>query len=142
MRPLSLRENRAQKMIIENMRERTMPQVVAEPCYAHIVDILLANLKGGLLFSEFLHHLPGDVGRTDAMLEAVVHGGGEHVVHAAQLLQVPQALELFCVDDIPAIVKKLAKTPSNLLEFFQTDVAMDGIHIFLGHDVMVEDLSA
>ncbi len=41
------------------------------------------------------------MGRAYAVLEAIVHGGREHVIHTAQLLQVSQPLELLGVNDIP-----------------------------------------
>ena len=103
MRPFGLWQDRAQEVVIKDVREGTVAQIVAEPRNTHIVDILLTDLQRRLLLCEFLHHFPCNVSCTNAMLEAVVNGCGEHVVYTPELFEIPQTLELFRINDIPTI---------------------------------------
>jgi len=83
------------------MRERTMPQIMAESCNRNVVDILVRDIKITLLLSELLHEFLGEVARANAMFESIVNCSWENVVHAAQLLKIAKPLELFCVNDVP-----------------------------------------
>ena len=102
VRPLSGGVDIPQKVVVKHVRERPMAQIMAEAGDRHVEDVPLIYLQLGLLPLELEHELPGDVRRAYAVLEAVVHGRGEHVVDAAQLLKVAQPLELLGIDDVPA----------------------------------------
>jgi hypothetical protein len=85
-----------------------MAEIMTQPCNTHVVDVLLADLElSMLLLIKLLHLLAREVAGADAVLEAVVHGSGEDVVHAAQLLEVAKALELFSINDVPASEREL-----------------------------------
>ena len=88
MGPLCLWVYRPQEVIVEYVRERSMAQVVAQPRYRHIVDVLIGDVEVALLLAELLHELLGQVARANAVFEPVVHGRRENVVDAPQLLEV------------------------------------------------------
>ena len=79
-----------------------MPEVVAQPGDLEAEDVLARDAQRGLLPAQLVAQHAGQVRRAQAVLEAVVRRRREHPVRAAQLLELPQPLELRRVDDAAA----------------------------------------
>ena len=73
-------------------------QVVAESGYHDTVDVLLVN-HVGLPILESFSELGSQVADTQTVLKPAVCRTRKHEVAVPQLLDVPQPLELRCVDD-------------------------------------------
>lgn len=79
-----------------------------------------------LLLADLVHQFPRNVSRADAVLEAIVYRCREHVVYAAELLQIPEPLELLCIYDVP-------------VKLVESDVPVNGIHVLFRLDITVND---
>ena len=88
VRPLRVRVDVAEEVVVEHVREGTVAQVVAQTRDRHIVHVLLSDIERWLLRLQLQHQLLRDVSRADAVLKAVVHGRREYVIHTPELLQV------------------------------------------------------
>jgi len=80
--------------VLEQVRERSVTQVVAQSRQLDQLDVARGNLQLRLRVADVSQHLLGKVRDADAMLEAIVRRSGEHEVRASELLQVAQPLEL------------------------------------------------
>jgi hypothetical protein len=102
VRPVGVGVDVPQKVVVEDVRERPVAQVVAQPRDRHVVHVPLVYLQLRLLTLQLQHQLLRYISRTYTVLEAVVHGCREYVIYTPKLLQVAESLKLLCVDYVPA----------------------------------------
>ena len=97
------------------MRKGTVPQVVAEPCKSHSLDVPSLDVDLSTLEPpDSVGVLSGQVRDAQRMLKPVVAGTRKHKVRGPQLLEVPEALERRRIYD-------------GDLERGEVEVAVDGV---------------
>mmetsp|Transcript_5524 Transcript_5524/g.22364 ORF Transcript_5524/g.22364 Transcript_5524/m.22364 type:complete len:579 (+) Transcript_5524:20-1756(+) len=92
-----------QKLVVEDVAERAVPEVVAQAReldgeFVHVRQIL-AN-RAAAAPPQALVHVRREVARAQRVLEPVVRRSGEDVVGRAELLQLAKTLDLRCVDGV------------------------------------------
>ena len=80
--------------VLEHVGAGSVAEVVAQPRELHAEDVAVVDAELRLLLAQPARELAAEVRRADGVLEAVVRGARVGVVHAAQLLEVLEPLEL------------------------------------------------
>ena len=104
------------ELVIEYVAEWRVTEVVAQTGDRHLLDFVSRDLQLGLGALQTQHHLLGQMAHAERVLESVVARSGKHEVGRAELLDVPQALELGRIDDLDALAAHAKVAMNGIVE--------------------------
>ena len=92
------------------MAERPMTNIMEKSCKSYfqlrLFGCALIRISSRVVFDEVAHVLLAKIGGSDAMLKTGMHSRRKYKVQSSKLLNFPESLKLWSVDDPPNLLVK------------------------------------